>query len=188
MKSNLIALFLFLFITNAYSQTFFTKTNSDDKISKAKPTYLQYDATIAFKINPNIGETNQFTKEKENWFIPDGLGAKVGYGVHYNKWVALGIHSGINWEWSNKLVVAPIYANFKLSPKISQETRIVLQTGLGKAIALGRGNLSGDYLKLSLGFQSDDLILFIEANQYDFRLNNQKNTGNIRLGVSLISF
>jgi hypothetical protein len=36
-----------------------------------------------------------------------------------------------------------------LSPKIN-ETRITLQLGIGKAIALGRGNLTG-IIKISLG-------------------------------------
>jgi hypothetical protein len=34
-------------------------------------------------------------------------GTKLGYGL-YKKWIGLGIHSGLNWDWSNKLVVAPI--------------------------------------------------------------------------------
>jgi hypothetical protein len=41
------------------------------------------------------------------------------------------IHSGLNWDWSNKLVVAPVFANFRLSPK-NNETRITLQLGMGK--------------------------------------------------------
>jgi hypothetical protein len=52
------------------------------------------------------------------------------------------IHGGLNWDWSNKLVVVPIYANFRLSPKIGEETRITLNLDLEK-IALGRGNLTG---------------------------------------------
>ncbi|MDD5151813.1 MAG: hypothetical protein PHC28_15265 [Flavobacterium sp.] len=187
MKSNLIVLFSFLFAVNTFSQTVFTTTNSDKK-TKSKPTYIQYDITAAIKGNPNAGETNEYTKEKESWFLPDGLGAKIGYGLHYNNWVALGIHTGINWEWTNKLVVVPIFANFKLSPKIGEETRITLQTGMGKSVALGRGSLSGDYKKISLGLQSDAVLFFIEVSQYDFRINNQRNSGNISLGISLISF
>lgn len=187
MKSKLIALFSFLFAINTFSQTVYTTTKSEEKI-KLKPTYIQYDVTIAIKRNPNADGIDPYTNEKENWFLPDGFGTKIGFGLHYNKWVALGIHSGINWEWTNKLVVVPVFANFKLSPRISEETRIVLQTGLGKAIALGRGSLIGDYLKISLGLQSEEVLLFIEVNQYNFRLNNQKNSGNISLGLAFISF
>jgi hypothetical protein len=34
-----------------------------------------------------------------------GMGTKLGYGLRYKKWIGLGIHSGLNWDWSNKLVV-----------------------------------------------------------------------------------
>jgi hypothetical protein len=46
-------------------------------------------------------------QQKQSFFIPDGIGSKFGYGVHYKKWIAVGVHSGLNWE-SSKLVVAPI--------------------------------------------------------------------------------
>jgi hypothetical protein len=154
-----------------------------------KITYTQFDVTIAFTGNPKSGEVDQYTNEKEPWLIPDGIGSKLGYGLRYKKWVGLGIHGGLNWDWSNKLVVAPIYANFRLSPKIGEETRITLQLGLGKVIALGRGNLTGDYKKISLGIQNDDnILLFIEVNHYAFPINNQRDSGNISLGISLISF
>lgn len=81
-----------------------------------------------------------------------------------------------------------MFANFKLSPKIGDETRIVLQTGIGKAAALGRGSLSGDYKKISLGLQSEDFLFFIEISQYYFPINNQENSGNISLGLSVIRF
>lgn len=169
-------LFLLLFSGNLFAQI--------NKIN-----YTQFDITLAFTGNPKSGEVNQYTNEKESWFIPDSIGTKLGYGIHYKKWVALGIHTGLNWDWSNKLVVAPVFANFRLSPKIGEETRITLQLGLGKAIALGRGNLAGEYKKMSLGLQSSyDILLFIEINHYDFAINNQRDSGNISLGISLISF
>lgn len=188
MKNNLVFLLSFLFVANAFSQTVFTTTKSDTK-TKPKHTYIQYDITLALTGNPDAGTINEYTKDKESWFIPNGLGTKFGYGMHHKKWIALGIHSGLNWDWSNKLVVTPVFANFRLSPKISDETRITLQLGLGKAIALGRGNLIGDYKKISLGIQNDDNILFfIELNHYALPINNQRNSGNVSLGLSLISF
>jgi hypothetical protein len=154
-----------------------------------KFTYKQFDSTIALTGNPDRDQVDTYTNEKEPFFMPDGIGSKFGYGVHYNKWIGIGIHSGLNWEWSRKLVVAPIFANLRLSPKISDETRITLQLGLGKAIALGRGDLIGDYKKISLGIQTDDdLILFMELNHYGFLVNSQAAPGNISLGISLISF
>jgi hypothetical protein len=50
------------------------------------------------------------------------VGTKFGYGLHYKKWVGLAIHGGLNWYWSNKLVVAPVFANFRLNPKIGEES------------------------------------------------------------------
>lgn len=86
-------------------------------------------------------------------------------------------------------MVAPVFANIRISPKISDATRITLQAGLGKAIALGRGNLIGDYKKISLGIQTDDdLVLFIEVNHYTIPVNRRGDSGNISIGLALISF
>jgi hypothetical protein len=168
---------LFLFTSNsAFSQNI-------------KFTYTQFDITLALTGNPNRDEVNPYTNKKQSFFLPDGIGSKFGYGVHYNKWIAIGVHSGLNWEWSSKLVVAPIFANLRMSPKINDMSRITLQAGLGKAIALGRGNLLGDYKKISLGFQnSDDLLIFIELNHYTIPIQRQPDSGNISLGIALISF
>lgn len=172
---GIVALML-LFTSLAFSQ---------DK----KFTYIQFEAAVAIKGNPDSGVEDPYTHEKGSWFLPDGLNSKIGYGIHYNKWIGLGIHSGLDWKWTDKLVVVPVFANFKLSPKISSETRIALQLGLGKAIALGRGDLMGDYKKISLGLQTDDdLILFIEVSQYDIPLNSQKDNGSISLGLALVTF
>ncbi len=153
-----------------------------------KFTYIQFDITTAFRGNPDANVVDQRTKQKGSWFVPDGLGTRIGYGFHYNKWVGLGIHTGISWEWTDKLVVVPVYANLKLSPKVGEDTRITLQLGYGKAMAIGRGNLMGAYKKISLGLQSDDLILFIEINNYAFPIKTQNELANISLGISLITF
>lgn len=176
MKQSLFCILIFIYTSLVFSQ-------------EKKITYSQFDFTIAFTGNPESGNINPYTHEKESWFLPDGFGSKYGYGIHYKKWVGLGIHGGINWEWTNKLVVVPVFANFRLSPRISDETRITLQLGLGKVAALGRGNLIGEYKKISLGLQtSDDLVLFIELNDYQFPNNQPKNTGNVSLGISLTNF
>ena len=167
---------LLLFTFSAFSQS-------------NKFTYTQFDVAISIKGNPDRGETDLNGNTNNLWFLPDGLSSKIGYGIHHNKWIGLGIHSGIDWKWTDKLVVVPVFANLKLSPRISEDTRIALQLGLGKAIALGRGNLIGDYKKISLGVQTpDDLIIFIELSHYAFSITNQKDTGNISLGLSLITF
>ncbi|UQD57669.1 hypothetical protein FLAK523_02625 [Flavobacterium sp. K5-23] len=154
-----------------------------------KNTYVQFDVTIPITGNPNRDEVDPYTNKSGSWFIPDGIGSKLGYGLHFKKWVALGIHSGLEWKFTDQLVVAPVFANFRLSPKINKEILISLQLGLGKTFALGRGDLMGEYKKISLGIQtSDGLLLFIEASSYGIPINNQKETGSLSLGISLISF
>lgn len=154
-----------------------------------KFTYTQFDVTVSIKGNPDRDEENPYTHEKGTWFLPDGIGSKFGYGIHYKKWIGLGIHSGINWEWTDKLVVVPVFANFRLSPLVGDDTRITMQLGLGKALALGRGDLMGDYKKIGLGIQNaDDVMLFIELNHYSFPINHQRDSGNISFGLSLITF
>lgn len=170
-------LVIFLFFTfSAFSQN-------------KKFTYIQFDVAIPIKGNPDRGETDLNGNTNNLWFLPDGLSSKIGYGIHHNKWISLGIHSGVDWRWTDKLVVVPIFGNLKLSPKISDDTRIALQLGLGKAMALGRGDLMGDYKKISLGVQTpDDLIIFIELSHYAIPINNQKDIGSISFGLSLVTF
>ncbi|SHN55206.1 hypothetical protein SAMN05444395_101768 [Flavobacterium fryxellicola] len=152
-------------------------------------TYIQFDVAIPLKGNPDRGEIDPNGNTNKSWFLPDGLSSTIGYGLHYNQWIALGIHSGIDWKWHDKLVIVPVFINLKLSPKIGANTRLALQLGSGKAIALGRGALSGDYKKLSLGVQTpDDLIIFVELNQFKIPFGNLKENGSISLGLSLITF
>lgn len=154
-----------------------------------KNTYIQFDVAFPLKGNPDRDEIDPYTNEKGYWFLPDGISSKIGYGLHYRKWVSLGIHSGLEWKWTDKLVVAPVFANFRLSPKIGEETRITLQLGLGKTIALGRGNLIGDYKKISLGLQtSDDVLLFLEVSGYGIPIHDLNEAGSISLGLSLLTF
>jgi hypothetical protein len=154
-----------------------------------KFTYIQFDVAVAIKGNQDRGETDLNSNTNNLWFLPNGLSSKLGYGIHHNKWISLGIHSGIDWKWTDKLVVVPVFANLKLSPRISEDTRIALQLGLGKALALGRGDLIGDYKKISLGVQTpDDLIIFIELSHYGISIINQKDNGSVSLGLSLITF
>lgn len=153
-----------------------------------KITYLQFDISASLTGNPDRDKTEDYPDQERSWFIPDGLGAKIGYGIQYKKWITLGIHSGIDYQWYDKLVAVPIYLNFGLNPKVGAETRIMVQAGYGKSFALGRGDLNGEYRKLRIGIGSDDFTIFIETVQYDFPLHDEKNIGNITLGVAVISF
>jgi hypothetical protein len=78
-----------------------------------KLTYTQFEVTLAFTGNPKSGEVDQRTNIK-NLGSFQTVWNKISYGLRYKK---NGIYSGLNWDWSNKLVVA-YFANFRLSPKM----------------------------------------------------------------------
>lgn len=153
-----------------------------------KFTYIQFEITMSITGNPDLNEPEDYQGQKRSWFIPDGLGSKLGYGIHYKQWCTLGIHSGLDWKWNEQLVAVPVYLNFGLSPKIGEDTRLTMQLSYGKSFALGRGHLSGDYKKARLGLTGDDRTLFIEIADYGFPLHQNNSVGSISLGISLISF
>jgi hypothetical protein len=69
------------------------------------------------------------------------------------------IHGGLNWDWSNKLSGRPYFANFRLSPKIGEETKLH-STWTWKSDRIGSRQLNWNYKK-SLGVQTyDDILLF----------------------------
>jgi hypothetical protein len=185
-KKYSIAIQILFFSVNSFSQTIYTTIEG----VKTKSTFTQFDISIPLQSNPYREQNDLDEKRNNSWFLPDGLSSSFGYGFHYNKWISIAIHSGIDWKISESLVVAPIFANFKLNPKLGiKPTRIVAQVGFGKSFALGRGNLEGLYKKLSLGVQTDeDLLLYIQISEYGFSLHNQKNIGSLSLGISLITF
>lgn len=154
-----------------------------------KNSYFQFDLAAPLKANPDREQTDSNENGNNSWFVPDGLSGKIGYGIHNEKWVSIGIHSGIDWKVSEKLVVIPVFANFKLSPKIGEEARLYLQLGYGKSFGLGRGPLMGAYKKISLGIEgAEGISLFAEIAEYDFVLNKRDPITSFSLGLSIITF
>jgi hypothetical protein len=173
-----LSVIAFLFFTNSFVQA-----------QNKKFTYIQFDVSASLKGNTERSDSEDYSGDNnKDWFVPDGLGSKIGYGIHYKKWITLGIHSGIDWKWDQKLVAVPVYLNLGLSPKVGENTIITAQAGYGKGFALGRGNLNGKYKKLRLGIGSDDFTIFIEAAQYDITLHNHENINSINLGISVMNF
>ncbi|MGO4771609.1 hypothetical protein ACEN2I_08090 [Flavobacterium sp. W22_SRS_FK3] len=166
----------------------FLLANTSIQAQERKFTYIQFGATISITGNPYRNKPDNYEGEKKAFFIPNAIGSKLGYGVHYKQWLTLGIHSGLDWKWDDKLVAVPVYLNFGLSPKISESGRITLQLGYGKGFALGRGNLSGEYKKIRLGITGNDHTIFVEVSDYAFQLYDQGSIGSISLGISLIRF
>lgn len=150
--------------------------------SQNRSTYLQFDVAAS------VTGDSDYDNSSSSFIIPDGTGIKIGYGIHYKKWVTLGIHTGIDWKWDDKLVAVPLFLNFGLNPKVGQQTRIMMQAGYGKGFAIGRNNLNGQYGKVKLGIGSDDIALFAEIAAYDFPFNDEKSVGNLSLGITLMDF
>lgn len=154
-----------------------------------KNRYYQAEIATPLIINSTYGQVNSLGNRSDYRFIPDGLSFKFGVGVHQKKWASVGIHSGIDWLGSNKLVVVPVFANFKLSPKISEDSRIYLQLGYGKTIGLGRGSLIGDYRKISLGAENDEgFSIFIQVANFGIPFNNLDSVSSLSIGVALATF
>ncbi|WP_231632086.1 hypothetical protein [Flavobacterium sp. KJJ] len=153
-----------------------------------KFNYVQFDVGISITGNPDYGDSPKYEGDKQPFLLPDGLGSKLGYGLQYKQWATLGLHSGLDWKWNEKLVAVPVYLNFGLRPKIGEETRITMEVGYGKSFALGRGNLSGTYKKARLGLTGDEKTLFIEIADFDFPLYEYNSIGCISFGISVITF
>ncbi|WP_310381682.1 hypothetical protein [Flavobacterium sp.] len=189
LKKQHFALLFLLFAINSNSQTVY-QTNDGEK-TKSKPTFLQFDFSIPLTGNPDRDVVDPYTHEKGYWFIPDGLNAIVGFGIHKNQWLAIGINSGINWKITEKLVAVPVFGSLKISPKLSKndETRIFIAIGFGKSFALGRGNLSGNYRKISIGIETDDHIaLFLELSEHGLKYNNFNTVPSVSVGISITRF
>ena len=181
---------LFLVLVSSFfgfSQDF----DSPEEKVKISHFFTQFEVEVPIKGNPNRDDeyVNGVKNNNENWFVPDGLSAKIGYGIQQNRWVGLSLHTGIDWKGTEKLVAVPVYANFRISPAVSSESRITLQLGYGKGFALGRGNLSGAYRKISLGIESDeDFILFIEVADYKIKVREFNSVGSVSLGLAVRTF
>lgn len=178
MKTLLIILFTLFVSLIVFSQ-------------KNKTTVTQFDVSVPLISNPDRDVLDPDTGEYGYWFLPDGLNANFGVEIHKTKWIALGIHSGINWKQAQKLVAIPIYGSLKLSAEVSKkdETSLFLAGGYGRSYALGRGNLSGNYKKISLGLETNDEIsLFIELAQHGLKYNQNTSVVSFSLGISFTSF
>ena len=151
--------------------------------------YTQFDIATSLKGNSTYGEVDSNGVRSDYWFLPDGLNLKYGVGIHHEKWIALGIHTGIDWLGTDKLVIVPVFANFRLCPKVGKDSRLYLQTGYGKSFGIGRGSLIGDYKKISLGIENEEGVsLFIQVSSYGIPFNNLDSVTSVSLGISLITF
>ena len=89
---------------------------------------------------------------------------------------------------SEKLFMSPVFSNIRIMPKIGIESRIGIDIGLGKTFAIGRGNLTGDFKRMKLNFESDDNQFFIEVVSYGIAFNDKGKMGSIAIGIAVINF
>ncbi len=184
---NIFSLFALFVINISFAQVEISVNNSEDISTKNKITFTQFEISVPLKGNENQGEVFPDGSSNNDWFLPDGINANFGYGLHVNKWLGLSAHSGIGMKLSEKLVVAPVFSNLRIMPKIDQETRIGIDIGLGHTFALGRGDLSGTFKRIKLNLEVDETQLFIEVVSYGFELNNNSQ-GSLCLGIALVAF
>ena len=168
---------------------FFTFTGLSQEINKPLPfgRFTQFEVSLPLQGNKNRGEVYPDGRSNNSWFLPDGINANFGYGLHYNKWLGLSLNSGIGMKLSEKLVVAPVFANLRIMPKIADEARLGIDVGYGQTFALGRGNLSGDFKRIKLNLEYDELQFFIEVLSYGIHLRDNSQ-GSISIGFALVSF
>ena len=184
---NIFSVFILFLFNTSLAQVEITVNNSDDIPTKEKITFTQFEISVPLQGNKNRGEVLPDGSTNNDWFVPDGVNANFGYGLHFNKWLGLSANSGIGMKLSEKLIVAPVFSNLRIMPKVGEETRIGIDVGLGQTFALGRVDLSGTFKRIKLNLEADELQLFIEVVSYGIELNNNSQ-GSISLGVALISF
>lgn len=173
---KILLLVLLLFVISGHSQ-------------QKNHRYTQFDISVPLKGNSTYGEIDHNGVRSDYWLLPDGLSLKYGVGMHHKKWVSIGLHSGIDWLGTQKLVIIPVFANFKLSPKIGEETRLFIQAGFGKSFGIGRGSLIGEYRKISLGVEDNDGIsLFIQVSDFGIPFVKTESVTTWSIGISLITF
>ncbi|MEY3500478.1 MAG: hypothetical protein RL308_2147 [Bacteroidota bacterium] len=176
---KILALVLFFMAFSMYAQ----------QESEERQHYSQFDIATSLKGNSNYGEIDSNGVRSDYWFLPDGLSVKYGIGIHHEKWVALGIHTGIDWLGTDKLVIVPVFANLRVCPKIGKESRVYLQAGFGKSFGIGRGSLIGEFRKISLGIENDEgLSLFIQISSFGIPFKNLDSAASLSIGLSLFTF
>lgn len=184
-----VLVILSLFATNfCYAQV--EKTIGSKTSQSKKLIFAQFDISLAFQPNEQFDQPTLNGEPRHSRFVPVGIASSIGYGVHYKQWLGLSANSGLIFIGNEKLVAIPAYINFKLSPKIGEDSRITLQYGLGQSFAIGRGNLNGSYQKISLGYENNDgMVLFVAVENHSYgTVIKNSHIATLSLGLALISF
>ena len=187
MKSKIVLFFLLVFQLGIAQEA---EVKPKEYPEDAKPFYKKFELSTPLRVNQYAGEINEYTGEKEPWFLPDGISLRAGIGSHLDKWIGLGVNIGIDWKANRCLVVAPIFGSVRLSPRISEDVRITTEAGLGRAISISGDKLSGYFKKISLGIEDEEsgLDLYIELCQYGFYKTTPEKIGSFSIGLNYVMF
>ena len=159
---------------------------------KSKPLsdngqFFIFDISVPFRGNETYGEIDENGNRSDYWFLPDGIGAKFGYGIHFSEWIGLSLNTGFDVVAQQKLFSVPVYASIVLTPRINDDVSLLFQYGFGKSFAIGRGNLSGYYNKFRIGL-GGDIIIFADVSVNGFGVRDIEDTGSISLGLTIPVF
>ncbi len=165
----------------------FAQTPPDLKKAPKKHVFLQADFSVPLQANTLRNDNSYYEDEDDSWFIPNGINAVFGIGVHHNQWIALSANTGICSLISNKLVTVPVFANFKLMPRIGDDFCFGADVGLGQSFALGRGRLSGTFQRYKIFVGNNELQVFLEAQVHGYFVHDEE-MGSICLGLSITNF
>ena len=192
-------------VSLSYGQTtsetvFITKSDPNEKVVGDQHTFTQFTLSVPLRGNPEADEIedikNEYASRGEqyeptvlDYVLPNGLSAHGGYGLHFRSWIGISANAGIDWIATEKIVSAPVYGSIVFNPQIWDETSVYLQAGYGRAFALGRGSLSGEYYKYRIGLGNDnDVSLFIDLSRNKFALHDLKEINVISIGISIFDF
>jgi hypothetical protein len=191
-----LMLLLSAFTYGQENTVFITKSEPEDKPS---PDYIftQISISVPVRGNPYSNEIRaeyeaqgaEYKSTVLDYVIPNGLSLHGGMGVHLKSWVVVSANTGIDWIATEKLVSAPVYGSFMFIPQIWEEPNILLQAGYGRAFAIGRGNLSGEYRKFRFGLIFDNHVsIYADWSQNDFVLHELKSVTPISVGIAVYNF
>ncbi|KAB1071895.1 hypothetical protein F6U93_00180 [Tamlana haliotis] len=182
---SLILLFLLLSSNFIFGQDI---TSEDFQIhTNQKYTYSQVDLSLPLQVNIYRDDylENESYENSDSWFIPDGVEAILGYGLHYKEWIGLTANTGVSTILSRKLVTVPVFANLRLMPINKGTFNMGIDAGLGKSFALGRGRLSGTFQRYKLFVGNDTLNVFIVLQTHGYFVYDNE-AGSLNIGISIL--
>ena len=89
MKQRLLILLL-LISTIGFSQEQVSTPSFSD--------FTQFEISLPLQGNKNRGQEFPDGTSNDNWFLPDGINANFGYGIHYKKILGLSANTGIGMK------------------------------------------------------------------------------------------